>query len=246
VSGETNPVKESARSERLLNDFAEEISYAREWLERNNDVTRVVEILNSMKEADEARAERSFQDALKVTFPGSQRIPELEPIAKRKLERFFNYYQLQDKIEVMAFSLSYPMAFNTGQVVGVSDKLIQAWTEAEFSGVVAHEIGHIIAQAEERITTDMPPTNRAYQRAEEIKADWVAMMMFRGAGLGPQTVISGLERIVPPAQHRRAGPLHPPMAVRSVLMREWLALPDQRLRLREALVFLSKKPRNEP
>jgi hypothetical protein len=235
-----NPAsKEPAAAESILVEFAEEVQYARSWLGQHNDITSVVEILNSLKDINQARVETSFQRALKLFFPKSRRLVELEGEANRKLARFFNYYHLQGKIEVRVFSLNYPMAFNTGQIVGVSNLLVEGWDDEEFTGIVAHELGHIIAQTQERITDEVPPDTKAYQRAEEIKADWVAMMMFRSAGLDPKSVITGLERIVPRSQYKRAGPLHPPMAVRLLLMREWLGLPRQQLRLRDAMVRIS-------
>jgi len=227
------------RPESLMADYAEEVWHARAWLEEHHDVTRVVEIFNAMPEMDRARLENAFQRSIKITFPSSRRLPDLELAAKRKLKPFFDYYHLHGKIEVMVFSLGYPMAFNTGQIVGISNQLVTSWPEDEMVGLVAHEIGHIIAQVQERISNAPPSDTIAYQRSEEIKADWVAMMMFSSAGLDPRRVISAMERIVPRKQHQRAGPLHPPMTVRLVLMREWLARPRQRPRLREALLQVS-------
>ncbi len=235
----------AARPERLMADYAEEVGHAREWLEEHHDVTRVVEILNAMREMDRVRLENGFQRSIKMTFPGSRRLPDLEPVAKRKLKPFFDYYQLHGKIEVMVFSLGYPMAFNTGQIVGISNQLVTSWPGDELVGIVAHEIGHIIAQVQERLSNAPPPDTTAYQRSEEIKADWVAMMMFSSAGLDPKRVITGMERIVPRRQYQRAGPLHPPMAIRLALMREWLARPQQRPRLREALLQVSLPARRE-
>ncbi|MGH9846630.1 MAG: M48 family metalloprotease [Blastocatellia bacterium] len=231
--------------ERLMVDYAEEVWHAREWLDEHHDVTRVVEILNAMREIDRAKLESAFQRSIKITFPGSRRLPDLEFAAKRKLKPFFDYYHLHGKIEVMVFSLGYPMAFNTGQIVGVSNQLITSWPEDEMVGIVAHEIGHIIAQVQERLSDAPPPDTIAYRRAEEIKADWVAMMMFGGAGLDPKRVMAGMERIVPRRQYLQAGPLHPPMAVRLALMREWLVRPQQRPRLREALLQVSLPARKE-
>jgi hypothetical protein len=225
--------------ERLMQEFNEEVWHARQWRQRHNDVTRMVEILNAMKTVDRVTLDRSFDRALKLTFPQSRRLSDLEPAALRKLERFFEYYQLNGKIAVMVFSLGYPMAFNTGQIVGISSQLVSSWPEDEMIGIVAHEIGHVIAQVQERLSEEVAPETRAYQRSEEIKADWVAMMMFSSAGLDPRYVIRGMQRIVPRGQQRQAGPLHPPMAVRLVLMHEWLELPRQRPRLREALLELS-------
>src|SRR5262249_14850474 len=168
----SSPHKESPAAESILTDYSKEVGHARSWLEHHNDVTSVVEILNSLKQIDQVKIEQSFQRALKLFFPKSRRVADLEPEATRKLARFFNYYRLRGKIEVRVFSLSYPMAFNTGQIVGVSDQLVETWEEDEFSGIVAHEIGHIIAQTQDRITDEVPPETKAYQRAEEIKADW--------------------------------------------------------------------------
>jgi hypothetical protein len=235
----SDPPRELAGVTTLMEDFAEEIGHARDWLNRYNDVTSVVEILNSMQEIESAKTDRAFEQALKTTFPGSRRVARLEPLAMRKLARFFDYYSLRGKIRVMVFSLSYPMAFDTGPVVGVSDKLVETWSDEEMSGVVAHEIGHIIAQTQERLSGQTPPDSRAYYRSEEIKADWVALMMFRAAGLEPRRVASGLERIVPRSHYKRPGPQHPPMAVRSALMREWMARMRPRPRLHEALLQAS-------
>src|SRR5262245_5442128 len=234
-----NLPKESPGVESVLAEYADEVGYARTWLEGHNDVTSIVEILNSLKRPDPGKTERSFNRALRTFFPKSRRMPELEPGATEKMARFFDFYHLRGKIEVRVFSLGFPMAFNTGQIVGVSNQLIEGWPEEELLGIVAHEIGHIIAQTQDRLMYDVPPTGKAYQRAEEIKADWVAMMMFSSAGLDPRNVMKGLEQIVPRSQFNRAGPLHPPMAVRLVLMREWLTLPRQRLRLRDALLQIS-------
>jgi Peptidase family M48 len=229
--------------DRLMADYAAEVGYARDWLHVHHDVTRVVEILNAMQRPEREKHENAFQRAIRITFPRSRRLPHLEPEAKRKLKPFFDYYQLHGKIEVMAFSLGYPMAFNTGQIVGISNELITSWPEDEMTGIVAHEIGHIIAQVQERLASLPPPETVAYQRAEEIKADWVAMMMFGGAGLDPRCVLNGMSRIVPHREYLRAGPLHPPMAIRLALMREWLARPQQRPRLREALLQVAAPAR---
>ncbi|MDX2029199.1 MAG: M48 family metalloprotease [Blastocatellia bacterium] len=232
--------KEIRKADRLLADYADEVWYAREWLMVNNDVTRIVEILNAMQEPDAEQVEQSFQSAMKVTFPNSRRMPDLEPAVARKMERFLEYYHLQGKIHLRVFTLNFPMAFNSGQVVGVSDTLLMNWSDEELMGVVAHEIGHIIAQVQDRLSEQTAPEGRAYERAEEIKADWVAMMMFRGAGMEPETVVMGLERIVPRTEWKRAGPQHPPMAIRSAMMREWLMLPPQRPRLHDALLQSSR------
>ncbi len=232
--------REARKADRLLVEYADEVWYAREWLAINNDVTRIVEILNAMQPPEPAQVEQSFHNAMKATFPSSRRVPDLEPLVERKLDRFLEYYQLRGKIHLRVFTLNFPMAFNSGQVVGVSDTLLMNWTDDELIGVVAHEIGHIIAQVQDRLSDQVPPDNRAYERAEEIKADWVAMMMFRGAGLEPETVAMGLERIVPRAEWRRPGPQHPPMAIRSAMMREWLLLPPQRPRLHDALLQSSR------
>src|SRR5262249_29541910 len=137
--GSNSPHKESSAAESILADYAKEVEHARTWLEHHNDVTSVVEILNSLKQIDRVKTEQSFQRALKLFFPKSRRVEEFEPEAMRKLARFFDYYKLGGKIEVRVFSLTYPMAFNTGQIVGVSDQLVQSWADDEFSGIVAHE-----------------------------------------------------------------------------------------------------------
>jgi hypothetical protein len=233
------PGNKKEAADQLVAVYAEEVKYAHAWLDQYNDVTGVVEILNSLKATNQQKIDQSFQRALRRFFPKSRRVPEMEPWARRKLARFFDFYHLQGKVEIRVFNLDFPMAFNMGQVVGVSDSLVSGWDDEEFAGIVAHEIGHIIAQTQERLGEEPPPTTKAYQRSEEIKADWIAMMMFSGAGLDPKVIIAGMDRIVPPAEQLRAGPLHPPMAVRIALMREWLALPRQAMRLRQALLQIS-------
>ncbi|MFN0086373.1 MAG: M48 family metalloprotease [Blastocatellia bacterium] len=235
---------ESRKTDRMLAEYADEVGYAREWLMSNNDVTRIVEILNAMEAPEPEQVEKSFQSAMKATFPNSRRAFEMEPAVGQKMERFLEYYHLRGKIHLRVFTLNFPMAFNSGQVVGVSDTLLMNWSDEELMGVVAHEIGHIIAQVQDRLSEQVAPDSRAYERAEEIKADWVAMMMFRGAGMEPETVVLGLERIVPRTEWRRAGPQHPPMSIRSAMMREWLMLPPQRPRLLEALLQSSRPARD--
>src|SRR5262245_4812628 len=76
----------------LIAAYAQDVGNAHACLEQYNDVTSVVEILNSLKETNQQKIDQSFQRALRKFFPKSSRVAQMEPWARRKLARFFDYY----------------------------------------------------------------------------------------------------------------------------------------------------------
>ena len=103
-----------------------------------------------------------------------------------------------------------PTAFPGGPIFVSVDLMIAAQNEAEFAGMLAHAMAHVVARHATRIATksdlmipsgsrglSVPMGMLAFQRSNEAEADYLAVKAMAAAGYNPAGLASYLGRVQP-------------------------------------------------
>jgi predicted Zn-dependent protease len=118
-----------------------------------------------------------------------------------------------------------PVALPGGPIFVSADLIVTAQTEAEFAGMLAHAMAHVVARHYTRQATKeglgeiqtaslpvsaIPMGMIAFRRAQESEADYLAVKAMMAAGYDPAGLASYLERVQPaPSKNDVMGKLPP-------------------------------------
>ena len=114
--------------------------------------------------------------------------------AEAALEAVLRLYDRGGTAEIILYRSEIPRAaLRGGCLLTMSDALARQLTEAELTGIIAHELGHTYFM-DEIVAAQRAQDARA-MRVVELKCDAVAMLTLKLLGHAPDHYFSGLQKI---------------------------------------------------